>query len=343
MKIAFRCDASAGIGTGHLMRCLTLADELKRRGAECYFVLGAHDLQFHQRVREEGHISVVVPPLMAPADTAVNDDAARTQSGLGGGMDWLVVDHYGLDLRWEKQLRPNAARIMVIDDLAMRSHDCDLLADPTVGRVAADYVSLTPDGCTVLAGGRYALLRSEFTRLAAQPLPSPDGDQRLHLGFGGGAWHGNAWQLLLALADRFPDLSMTANAASASGMPDRVRALPPRVDVRISSVSVAGDMAGCTVAIGAPGSMTWERLCLGLPFACLTTHPTQETPVALLARNGYLIDLGPFRTPDESMLHVIATFLQDHERLAAFSQRGREAVDGRGRLRIADALCGNTP
>ncbi len=343
MRIAFRLDASTEIGSGHLMRCLTLADELKRRGAECYFVLGAHDPQFHQKVRNKSHRSVAVPPLSAPVGTAVDDDAAQTRSCLGDGMDWLVVDHYGLDLRWEKQLRHKAARIMVIDDLVTRAHDCDLLADPTVGRVAADYVSLTPNGCTVLVGGRYALLRPEFARLADQSLPSPDGGQRLHLGFGGGAWHGDAWQLLLALADRFPDLSITANSASTLGMPDLVRALPPRINVRISSASVAEDMAGCTVAVGAPGSMTWERLCLGLPFACLTTHPTQEAPVALLARNGYLLDLGPLRTPDESMLHAITTFLQDHERLAAFSQRGREAVDGRGRLRIADALYGNTP
>jgi UDP-2,4-diacetamido-2,4,6-trideoxy-beta-L-altropyranose hydrolase len=341
MKIAFRCDASAEIGSGHLMRCLTLADELKRRGAECYFVLGAHDPQFHQKVRKGGHRFVAVPPLSAPVGTAVDDDAAQTRSCLGDGMDWLVVDHYGLDLRWEKQLRQKAARIMVMEDLATRPHDCDLLADPTVGRLAVDYVSLTPNGCTVLTGGLYALLRPEFTKLAANP-PSREG-QCLHLGFGGGTWHGNAWQLLLALANRFPDLSITANAASAMHMPDLVRALPPRINVRISSASVAEDMAGCTVAIGAPGSMTWERLCLGLPFACLTTHPTQDAPVALLARNGYLLDLGPFRTPDESMLHAIATFLQDYERLAAFSQRGREAVDGRGRLRIADALCGNTP
>jgi UDP-2,4-diacetamido-2,4,6-trideoxy-beta-L-altropyranose hydrolase len=341
VKIAFRCDASAELGIGHLMRCLTLADELKRRGAECLFVLGAHGLQLHQRVREEGHRSIASPPLSATADRDVDDDAERTQSSLGGGVDWLVVDHYGLDQRWEKRLRPNAARIMVIDDLATRPHDCDLLVDPTVGRLVADYASLTPNGCTVLAGGRYALLRPEFARLAAHPPPREG--QRLHLGFGGGAWHGNAWQLLLALADRFPDLSITANAASTAGMPDNVRALSPRVDVRMSSASVAEDMARCTVAIGAPGSMTWERLCLGLPFACLTTHPTQEAPVALLARNGYLLDIGPLRTPDESMLQAITIFLQDHDRLSAFSRRGREAIDGNGRLRIADALCGNAP
>jgi UDP-2,4-diacetamido-2,4,6-trideoxy-beta-L-altropyranose hydrolase len=341
MKIAFRCDASAEVGTGHLMRCLTLADELKRRGAECLFVLGTHDARFHQRVHDEGHRSVTVPPLSAPVGAAVDDDAARTQSCLGDGMDWLVVDHYGLDLHWEKQLRPNAARIMVIDDLATRPHDCDLLADPTVGRAAAEYLSLTPNGCTVLAGGRYALLRPEFARLAAHPPPYEG--QRLHLGFGGGEWHDDAWRLLLALADRFPELSITANAANASGMPDRVRALPRRIDVRIASASVAEDMAGCTVALGAPGSMTWERLCLGLPFACLTTHTTQNEPVALLAGGGYLVDLGSLRTPDEPMLHAITTFLQDQDRLAALVLRGREAVDGKGRLRIADALFDSTP
>ncbi len=341
MKIAFRCDASAEIGSGHLMRCLTLAVELKRRGAECFFVLGSQDAQFHQRVREEGHISVAIPQLSAPVGTAVDDDVARTRSCLGDGVDWLVVDHYGLDQHWEKQLRRSIPRIMVIDDLATRPHDCDLLVDPTVGRMAADYASFTPEDCKVLTGGRYALLRPEFTALATHPT-SPDGSQRLHLGFGGGAWHGDAWQLLLALADRFPDLPITANAANASGMPDPVRALPRRIDVRIASASMAEDMAGCTVAIGAPGSMTWERLCLGLPFACLTTHPTQDEPVALLARGGYLADIGSLRTPDEPMLNAITTFLLDHDYLATLSRRGREAVDGKGRMRIADALFDST-
>jgi UDP-2,4-diacetamido-2,4,6-trideoxy-beta-L-altropyranose hydrolase len=344
MRIVFRCDASATIGSGHLMRCLTLADALKRRGAECLFVTGADTAHVEARLRAAGHRASMLPgPLAASDDAASAEDATMTLERMPSGADWLVLDHYALGAAWETALRPAAQRILAIDDLASRKHDADILVDPTVGRTADDYRGLTPSRCAVLAGGAYALLRSEFAALRAERKADPNAPLRLHLGFGGGLWPPEAWQVLIMIAGRHPGLSIAANAGSEDGMPPQARSLGSRVSIRIAAPSVAADMARCNAAIGAPGSMTWERFCIGLPFACLTTHPTQEEPVALLRRGGYLADLGRLRPPDEAMMAGIDAFLNDRSALTALSRRGAEAVDGLGCERIADAMLGAAP
>jgi UDP-2,4-diacetamido-2,4,6-trideoxy-beta-L-altropyranose hydrolase len=341
MRIVFRCDASTAMGSGHLMRCLTLADALRRRGAECLFITGTDNAHVEARLRAADHRASMLPsPLAASDDDASASDAAMTLERMPSGADWLVLDHYALGTAWETALRPAAGRILTIDDLANRRHDADILVDPTVGRIADDYRGLTPSRCAVLAGGAYALLRPEFAALRADRKPDPHAPLRLHLGFGGGIWPAPAWQVLVMIAERHPDIPIIANAGSEDGMPAKARSIGPRVTIRIASPSIAADMALCTAAIGAPGSMTWERFCLGLPFACLATHPTQEEPVALLRRGGYLADLGRLRPPDETMMAGINAFLNDRSALAALSRRGAEAVDGLGCERVADTMLG---
>jgi UDP-2,4-diacetamido-2,4,6-trideoxy-beta-L-altropyranose hydrolase len=338
MQIVFRCDASAAIGSGHLMRCLTLADVLKRRGAECLFVTGSDSPAAAERIRAAGHRATPLPGPFSGTDTAA--DAAMTLERMPAGADWLVLDHYALDSTWETTLRPAAGRLLAIDDLANREHVADILVDPTVGRVEGDYRDLTPPGCIVLTGGAYALLRPEFAMLRTGRMFDPDAPLRLHLGFGGGAWPPEAWRVLIMIAERHPDLAIIANTGRPDGMPANAASFGPRVEIRIASHSVAADMARCSAAIGAPGSMTWERFALGLPFACLTTHPTQEEPVALLRRGGYLADLGRLRPPDETMMAEIDAFLNDRKGLSSMSRRGAEAVDGLGCARMADAMLG---
>lgn len=188
MNVVFRTDASVEIGTGHVMRCLTLADALRAGGAKCRFICREHPGNLLEQIRLRGYpveglpVDVDEIAFVGLADVTESNhskwlgsdwstDAAQTKVVAGEtAVDWLIIDHYAIDLRWEQVLRSSCGHLMVIDDLADRPHDCDLLVDQNLGRNVSDYCRLVPDDCIVLAGPRYALLRPEFAALRGYSL-----------------------------------------------------------------------------------------------------------------------------------------------------------------------------
>lgn len=201
---AFRTDASLEIGTGHVMRCLTLADALRSQGAECSFVCRPHPGHLLALIEQRGHRALALPmlgttptaqahsqsapPHAAWLGTHWAEDAADTQRALTGApLDWLGVDHYALDAQWEQALQPASHRTMVIDDLADRPHHCHLLLDQNLGRTEAHYRAAQTTAHTAgkpagkpaghiaastraLIGPQYALLRPEFARMRPASL-----------------------------------------------------------------------------------------------------------------------------------------------------------------------------
>ncbi len=289
--IAFRTDASLQIGTGHVMRCLTLADALRAAGAQCHFICREHPGNLIAQIRQRGFTASVLPAATEPpitdelalqahsnyaawlgADWAT--DAAQTKAGVGEvAVGWLIVDHYALDARWEQALRPLCHRLMVIDDLADRPHDCDLLLDQNLGRDARDYNRLVPEGCTVLAGPRYALLRPEFAVLRDYSLHRRVIPQLKHLliAMGGVDLADATGQVLDALKESaLPDgTRITVIMGPHAPWLERVRLLaaqmPQPTEVNVDVQNMAQLMADSDLAIGAAGSTSWERCCLGLP------------------------------------------------------------------------------
>ncbi len=184
MKILFRADASHRIGSGHVMRCLTLARFLRQRGHEVFFFSRPHPGHLHESIRKSG-ITLLEPAhpchemdRIDPENGSENKyetwlgtsravDAADTAAAIRnyGPLDWIVVDHYSLDVEWESAMRPYTRHIAVLDDLANRRHDADLLIDPVPGREVNEYRSLLPANATILPGPAYAPLRPEFPQL----------------------------------------------------------------------------------------------------------------------------------------------------------------------------------
>jgi UDP-2,4-diacetamido-2,4,6-trideoxy-beta-L-altropyranose hydrolase len=164
MKIVFRVDASVHMGSGHLMRCLTLAQELSERGVHVRFICGDQIGNLNDWLINKG-TAVTVLTKVTGNDVAM--DAAQTISALRSERhDWMVVDHYGLDIEWEQLVRPFVERILVIDDHTGRSHDCDVLLDQNfVSEGKQLYNELVPDDCQMLLGPNFALLRKEFGEL----------------------------------------------------------------------------------------------------------------------------------------------------------------------------------
>jgi UDP-2,4-diacetamido-2,4,6-trideoxy-beta-L-altropyranose hydrolase len=307
-RIAFRTDASLQIGTGHVMRCLTLADALRDRVARCTFICRPHSGHLLDMITQRGHHAVALPndgttTHHMPADpvhaawlgTDWQTDAQQTREALGGeSVDWLVVDHYALDRRWEQALRPHCQNLMVIDDLADRRHDCDVLLDQNLGRSAQDYGGLLKLHTTTFIGPQYALLRPEFAQLRSQSLTRRDQPKLKHLLITmGGVDKDNATgQVLKALtACHLPtDLRITVvmglHAPCLADVQQQAGQMQWPTQVLVGVNAMAQLMADSDLCIGAAGSTSWERCCMGLPTLMLVLAANQQDAALALSDMG---------------------------------------------------------
>jgi len=320
-RVAIRCDASYAIGTGHVMRCLTLAEQLRERGAEVTFVCRKHPGHINDIINERGYrvhslpsatpeslgeIAEDVSSFTADNRTSyshwlavsVKQDAFETASALMriGSVDWLVVDHYGLDERWEHHLRPMVRRIMAIDDLANRRHDCDLLLDQGYYANQQRYRQLVPPESRTLLGPEYALLRPEFLR-ARSNLRRRDGNVRRILLFFGGVdptnETGKAVRAIQGL-DR-PDLHVDVVVGAANRRYGSIHELcveSAHLHFHRGVDNMAELMAAADLSLGGGGVTTWERCYLGLPAIVLIMADNQRLMVESLSRKGALVNAG---------------------------------------------------
>lgn len=306
LRIAFRVDASVEIGTGHVMRCLTLADALRQRGASCTFISRPHSGNLIDVIAQRGHHTAALPRLpksggllsAKPAQaswlgTDWQADAQDTRDALGAErFDWLVVDHYALDQRWEKGLRPYCQRLMVMDDLADRPHDCDLLLDQNLGRCAQDYCDLLNPHAVTFIGPQYALLRPEFAQLRSQSLTRRMQPQlkRLLITMGGVDKDNATGQVLQALSrSNLPsELSITVvmgpNAPCLMGVKEQAAQLQLPTQVLVGVDDMARLMTDSDLCIGAAGGTSWERCCLGLPTLLLVLADNQIDGASALGK-----------------------------------------------------------
>jgi UDP-2,4-diacetamido-2,4,6-trideoxy-beta-L-altropyranose hydrolase len=298
MHTAFRTDASLHIGTGHVMRCLTLADTLRERGAQSTFICRPHAGHLLDLIQQRGHTAKALAPaddaFTAPADpthakwlgTEWASDAQQTQDALGDQVvDWLVVDHYALDRRWEQIMRPHTRRIMAIDDLADRPHDCDLLLDQNLGRQAKDYGEFLSRQTQTLIGPAYALLRPEFDQWREHSLQRRAQPQLKNLLISmGGVDPANATgQVLDALtrcelpADLHITVVMGPTATWLTQVQSLAAAMPCPTQVLAGVSNMAQLMAESDLCIGAAGGSAWERCALGLPTLILILAANQHS------------------------------------------------------------------
>lgn len=334
MTVFIRADAGGTLGTGHVMRCLALADALAASGARVSFVSRDLPEPIQQIVEAHGHA-------VCPLDGAT-DDAASTRATLcGRTVDWVVVDHYGLDASWETAMRASARHLLVIDDLANRPHDCDILLDQNLWPNPRRYDGLVPSACRTLFGPLYALLRPEFHEARAQARPAEGAVRRVLVSFGGTDPAGGTQVALDALTGI--DAGLHVDVVVGAAHPDR-EALQAECARRgyachIQSARMAALMAEADLAIGAGGVSMWERCAVGLPTVTVAIASNQEEGVAEAARRGLLYQCpGP---PEAHRLRVHIQALADNPPLRRLiSENGRRVVDGLGVGRVAGMMRG---
>lgn len=330
MRVAFRVDASLSIGTGHVMRCLTLAGVMRDEGVGCLFLCREHLGNLNEFIMSQGFDVHTLCDEESDADARATK--SRSELGTNRGLhtlrhadwlgtnqpsdacqsleilrafdpDWLIVDHYALDAEWETRMgyALPKTRLLVIDDLADRAHKTDVLLDQNLGRAASDYSGLVPNDCCCLIGPRYALLRPEFAewhewsltrRRKGEPVKT------VMISLGGVDKDNVTGQVLNALSqvDRLESIKITVVMGVSSPWLEHVRRqaqeISRQIDVVVNVTDMARRMAEADIAIGAAGSTAWERCCLGLPTILLILADNQKAIARALEAQGAAINSG---------------------------------------------------
>ena len=373
MRFLIRCDASLAIGSGHVMRCRNLARALQRRGKEVLFLCRERPGALIDLLAEE-FVVLGLPALPDPEPCieglegrylygawlgcSQSQDAEDCLNAIkmanSGLIDWLVVDHYGLDQAWERQISNGLSeiygerpRLLVFDDLADRPHEADVLVDANRLESNANeyYRPHVPAGCRLLLGPAYAPLDSLYGELQAL-APQRCSLQRMLVFFGGVDQANHTAVALQAL--RHPDLRDLAVdvvlGTAAPHHPTVVKLVQQRPQTQLHSrlPSLAGLMLRADLAIGAAGTTSWERAALALPTLVTPVADNQRQGAQALADAGaaLLIDLEQSADPDVVIVEAIRTMQKQPELLQQFSAGARSLGDGRGLGRLLTTMLG---
>lgn len=290
MLAVIRADASTSIGSGHVMRCLTLAHRLKKeKNAKVVFVMRVLSGNLIGVVEKQGFEVLKLPPanqkynlngyglwLTVPMEVDARQTIEVLQHYLQEHgcdvVDRLIVDSYALDEQWELMLRPYCREIMVIDDLANRRHDCDILLDQNFYlNKDIRYAGLVPEHCKMLLGPEHALLREEFYE-AKKHLRKRDGNIKNILVFYGGSDLTNETEKAIKALVQLHDESYNFTADIITGVSNFRREKIEKICSKYQFFhyycqvsNMAEFMNKADLMLGAGGSTTWERLYMELP------------------------------------------------------------------------------
>ncbi|MCQ8228301.1 UDP-2,4-diacetamido-2,4,6-trideoxy-beta-L-altropyranose hydrolase [Pantoea trifolii] len=357
-NVVFRVDASLSIGTGHVMRCLTLADELSKRGAICYFVTRPHPGNAINAIEKRGFRCLILPS----NEYAVNDASKGYEDWLGCTQEidsketleildnitvnLIIIDHYALDIVWESAVKASTTYIAVIDDLANRKHFCNFILDQNAGRSWDDYKLLLPEKCITLFGPGYSLLRDEFSEYRNASINKKE--------------RGKLTSILISLGgiDKDNITSEVMDSLSECGLPDEceltivmggkspwievVRSnadkLPWNYNLFVDTTEMAKLLSHSDIAIGAAGSSAWERCAMGVPTIMIVVADNQKIIAENLLKSNAAFIINLEENVKNKIIHCFDLIHENPEILEQMSYFSSLLTDGKGAEKVVTEL-----
>lgn len=357
MNVVIRADASSNIGSGHIMRCLTLAMSLKKFGFKVSFACADLTGNLVPFIKTKGFEVVLLPVpdalklLQTPpeyrwqADHQQKDAKFVTQHFQSESTDLIIVDHYGLDVIWHQTIRMLNAKLVVIDDLINRELDCDMVINPNVIALSTDpYQGLIKKvNCRNLTGPHYALLRPEVYELAHQKRPTSGSNKQVCVFLGyidpdnvtGKVIEGllklrTKVSIHLILNPLHPNFEALLQQAAEHN----------NITTYTKFVELIGLFKKCDVVVGAGGGASWERCCLGIPSIQVALTENQVAVCEQLSQQKAIKYLGQGRdiTADD-VFQVTEMLLSDDVQYQLIADSARNLVDGLGVHRVIAEIC----
>lgn len=329
MKILFRVDASLSLGTGHVMRCLTLAQYLKDTGAEVSFVCAEMDGNMLDYIGRQGFQVFSIPENVTPEEDAIKTFERLEQIRA----DLLIIDHYRINIQWETVIRQKipGVKIMVIDDLANRPHDCDLLLDQNyLAEYEKRYNHLVPAPCKKLLGPKFLILRPEFYKERCQRKIKQINNI---LVFYGGSDPTNETMKALKAFEvlSLPDVEIHVVVGQSNDKKEAIERFCNergyQLHVQINYLSEL--MSQADLSLGAGGVTMWERCFLGLPSIVTVVAENQIESTRAAAEQGAIWNLGwheSVKVPH--LVDIIKRAIAHPEELQIMSEKALKLMGG---------------
>ncbi len=367
MNVLIRADVSVNIGTGHVMRCLVLAEMLEKHGAEIQFVCRDFGDGLTSLVKSKGyHLFTLPEPLVPYERNGVEDPAYAEWLGTHWSedvrqtidiiestdidLDLLVVDHYALDYRWHNEMREYAEKLMVIDDLADRKLDCDFLLDQTFERKKDVYDLLVPERCVKLIGSHFALLRPEFEKKRTEAIEKRSASSVINrvLVSVGGTDPYNVTNMVLDALELVGwqdaacvDVVLGKSAPYYRQIEQKSKTSKLQINLLSDVSNMAELMLAADLAIGAVGVTSWERCCLGLPSVAIVVSDNQILAANNLGSAGVVLNLGKFSEITANEIANNIQYLVENEgAIRAISEKSFTVTDGAGACRVVQKVVG---
>lgn len=316
MKVLFRADADPKMGTGHLMRCLALAQALQKLGSTCVFLTGTSMESLRARLtRARIPIHSSVDPFVDVGDAHQTAALAAAEKA-----DWVICDGYHFTEKWQKSFsekKPKSAKLLCIDDLGTGKFTCDAVLNHSLHALALEYD--VPSGTKVLAGSHFALIREEFLKAARHDRQAAPLGEKVLVTLGGGDTRKTTESLVEAIEVLREKPSVKTATGKSEDMPDL--------------------MLWADVAVSGGGGTSWEMAYMGLPNLIVPVADNQLPIARALASEGCSIDLGPWHDTDiVAIAESVRALLRDQRRRGDMIARGQALVDGHGAERVARFL-----
>ena len=344
--IVIRVDSGNKIGFGHAMRCLTLANQMKKYDYKISIISNKEKNNLNELFLKNGH-QVYYIKNKKITSRKINEkyDLEQTKKILvkiNKKIDLILVDNYSLGLKWEKSLRSFGKKIIVIDDLSDRKHDCDLIIDQGLHQnMKNPYSNLVPKNCKILLGPKYAILRPEFKKLREKLQKQNKKIEKIMISFGGSDPNKDTMKVMKGVEKikerKFSvDVIIGKSNADHKEIKDLCKKML-KTRCFYNTEKMASIMNKCNLAIGSGGSTTWERCCLGIPTIVSIASKDQSEATKILHSKKCVINLG--KSKEISILNYTNIIEKmTYDKLNKMRENCLKLVDGNGTKRIIQEI-----
>jgi UDP-2,4-diacetamido-2,4,6-trideoxy-beta-L-altropyranose hydrolase len=340
--LLIRADANAEIGTGHVMRCIALAQAWRDSGGRVGFILAPGGAEIHERLLSEGfEVREVVAEIGSAADAAQTVELCTRSAA-----EWLVLDGYHFSQNYRHRIRSVVPRLLLVDDHGeFAPYNCDIVLNTNVYATNAMY----PDrkGQTrFLLGSRYALLRREFSEAESRLEEAPEQATRLLVTFGGADPHNVTLQVVEALQE-LGDLELELTVVLGASNPHRssielaLKSFSRPAELSVNVRDMPELMARSDLVISAGGGTCDELAFLRVPMFLITIARNQEQAVEAYCRNKAAVVAGWFTVLNRGGLATsLRKVIADKNLRREISAKAGALVDGQGARRVVESMRG---
>ena len=335
--IFIRVDSSTKIGYGHFMRCMALADTLQKN-FEINFITRSLEGSLISDIQKKGF--GIFRFYSNSEKINEKNDAQKTISLIkkhSGSKNILIVDNYQLSKKWETDVKPFVHKLIVIDDLSNRSHNCDLLIDQNLHtKVNGLYKGLIPSNCIKLIGPKFSMIRKEFRMMRKSVKPRTFPIKKILVSFGGSDIENQTPVALNSIKKMNGKINVDVVVGKANKCKKTLKIFCNKnkhFTYYEQIDNIADLMLSSDLSIGSSGSTTWERCCLGLPAIVSISSNDQRDIANSLSRKKCIINLGDVKKLKESSYINVITNLKKND-LRNMSKNSMSLVDGNGTQRI---------